>query len=277
MRSINSVIQGRNRQPVIRSAGYSRMAMLAVVVGSGVLLGGCSSRLQQFTGSIGDFGRGTTGDSSSESLTELGRRYDRKPGDKQNSLAYAAALRANGQHPQAVAVLQRASIDNVGSRDVAAAYGKALADIGQLEQASAVLSQAHTEDRPDWRVLSAQGSIADQMGNHTRAREFYHRAQQIAPNEPSILNNLGLSYVLTKELALAEETLRKAAKLPGADPRIQANLALALRLRGKEATAGAAIASGLAPRPANASKGTKNETLASRSKAATTSPVKLVQ
>ena len=52
------------------------------------------------------------------------------------------------------------------------------------------------------------------MNNHTRARDFYHRALQIAPNEPSILNNLGLSYVLTKELALAETTLRKAVSQP---------------------------------------------------------------
>lgn len=198
---------------------------------------GCSSRLQQFTGSIGDFGRGNAGESGSESLAELGRRYDAKPGDKRMSLAYAAALRANGQHPQAAAVLQRTSIRNVGDREVAAAYGKVLADVGQLEQANAVLSQAHSEDRPDWRVLSTQGTIADQLADPARARELYHRARQIAPNEPTILNNLGLSYVLTKELELAEKTLRQAAELPGADDRVRANLALVLQLRGKEPSA----------------------------------------
>lgn len=226
----------------------SRKALLVVVLGSGLFLGGCGSRLAQFTGSLGDTGRPAAGEMRGEPIGDLARRYDAKPGEKRASLEYAAALRANGQHPQAVAVLQRASMDNVGDRDVAAAYGKALADIGQLEQASQVLAQAHSEDRPNWRVLSTLGSVADQMGNHPRARDLYHRALQIAPNEPSILNNLGLSYVLTKELALAEETLRKAMSQPNADPRIRANLELALKLQNKNpASAGAAVPVSAAP------------------------------
>ncbi len=54
---------------------------------------------------------------------------------------------------------------------------------------------------------------------------------QIAPDEPSILNNLGLSYLLTREIDKAEETLRRASTRQNADPRIQANLALAQQLR----------------------------------------------
>lgn len=214
-------------------AATSRKALLVLAIGSSLFLGGCGSRLAQFTGSLGDAGRPAGGETRGEAIGDLARRYDARPGEKRASLDYAAALRANGQHPQAVAVLQRASIDNVGDRDVAAAYGKALADIGQLEQASQVLAQAHSEDRPNWRVLSTLGSVSDQMGNHQRARDLYHRALQIAPNEASILNNLGLSYVLTKELTLAEETLRRAVALPGADPRIRANLELALKLQNK--------------------------------------------
>lgn len=211
----------------------SRKTILAILIGSNLFLGGCAGRMSQFTGSISDVGRSAPADRRPEAIPELARRYDAKPGDKRVSLEYAAALRANGQFPQAVAVLQRTSISNVGDREVAAAYGKALVDVGQLDTATQVLMQAHSEDRPNWQVLSTMGSIADQQGNPSRAREFYHRALQIAPNEPSTLNNLGLSYMLTKELPLAEETLRKAASLPGADPRVQANLALAIRLQGK--------------------------------------------
>jgi Flp pilus assembly protein TadD len=223
-------------------ADISRKVMLAGVIGSSLLVGGCGSRLQQFTGSISDFGRGNSSQSSGDPLSDLAKRYDARPGDKRISLEYAVALRANGQHPQAVAVLQRASIGNVGDHEVAAAYGKALADIGRFEEATQVLSTAHSEDRPNWRVLSTLGSISDQMNNHARARDFYHRALQIAPNEPSILNNLGLSYVLTKELVLAETTLRKAASQPGADQRVHANLALALKLQGRSAGENSAAA-----------------------------------
>jgi Flp pilus assembly protein TadD len=211
---------------------------IAPILFTALLLGGCSTRLDSFTGSLSDAGlsgpqsaQGPGQAATPAALASLARRYDSKPGDKQASLDYATALRASGQHQQAVAVLQRASVANIGDRDVAAAYGKALADIGRLEEATGVLAQAHSEDRPNWRVLSTMGSIADQQGNHQRAREFYQNALKIAPDEPSVLNNLGLSYVLTRELDRAEEVLRRAASRENADPRIQANLALAQQLR----------------------------------------------
>lgn len=219
------------------SRGQRPVTALVALAVTALLLAGCSSsRLGQFTNSLSEIGRGGGSGTAAPSLAELGRRYDQKPGDKQLSLAYARALRQNGQSGQAVAVLQRASIGNVGDREIAAAYGKALADIGRFEEANAVLAQAHTADRPDWRVLSAQGSIADQMGNHARAREFYEQALRIAPNEPSVLNNYGLSFLLTRNLAQAEDYLRRAAAQPEADPRVGANLALVQQLQGKSAT-----------------------------------------
>lgn len=220
-------------KPTISTPGRGAQTLrLSLVLAAALALGGCSSRLQGFTNSLSELGRDkdttTTGN-----LSALARAYDSKPGIKGPSLAYATALRANGQHVQAVAVLQRTSIANVGDREVAAAYGKVLADVGRFEEARGVLAQAHTEDRPNWQVLSTLGSVSDQLGDHVRARDFYRRALQIAPQQASILNNLGLSYLLTKEMKLAEETLRKAAALPGADDRVRANLALALKLQGK--------------------------------------------
>lgn len=205
---------------------------LAALLLTGVVLGGCSSNLKDYTGSLSGASLSAP---DSTSLESLAARYDARPGEKAASLAYANALRARGQGVQAVAVLQRASVKNVGDRDVAAAYGKALADAGRFEEALSVLGQAHSDDRPNWQVLSTMGSIADQMGDHSRARDLYHRALQIAPKQPSVMNNLGLSYILTQDLAQAEETLAEAAALPGADQRVSANLALARSLRGKGA------------------------------------------
>lgn len=203
---------------------------LIVTLLMGAALGGCSTNLKEYTGSIGSMNLSAPGNGSIESLAA---RYDARPGEKRASLDYAAALRARGQLPQTVAVLQRASVSNVGDRDVAAAYGKALADSGRFEEALTVLSEAHTEDRPNWQVLSAMGSIHDQTGRHERARELYTRALQIAPRQPSVLNNLGLSYMLTQNLAQAEATLAEAAAQPGADQRVAANLALARSLQAK--------------------------------------------
>ena len=91
----------------------------------------------------------------------------------------------------------------------------------------------HSPDNPDWRILSVQGTALDQMGRHEEARRYYASALQIAPDEPSVLSNLGLSYVLSKELPKAEETLRRAQATGRADARVRQNLALAVGLQGR--------------------------------------------
>src|SRR5690606_6053612 len=108
------------------------------------------------------------------------------------------------------AVLEQASIHNPKNRMVLGAYGRALADVGSFAQALDVLSRAHTPDQPDWRILSVQGAVLDQVGRHEEARRYYASALRLAPGEPSVLSNLGLSYALTKDLKQAEQVLRQA-------------------------------------------------------------------
>ncbi len=86
-------------------------------------------------------------------------------------------------------------------------YGRALADNGRLQQALEVLSRAHTPDLPDWRILNAQGAIHDQLGNYKEARRYYQTALKIVPDEPSVLSNQGISYILSKDLTQAETIL----------------------------------------------------------------------
>ena len=67
--------------------------------------------------------------------------------------------------------------------------------------------------------------MLDQLGRPLEARRYYASALKLAPDEPSVLSNLGLSYALAKDLKHAEETLRSAASRPGADRRVRQNLA----------------------------------------------------
>ena len=60
--------------------------------------------------------------------------------------------------------------------EVLGAYGKALADAGQLQQAADVLSRSYTPEHPNWSDMSTQGSIADQLGDHAQAQQFYQDA-----------------------------------------------------------------------------------------------------
>jgi Flp pilus assembly protein TadD len=207
-----------------------------VVVTLALALGGCqSTSLSDVTGSIGP----SPGPMPTEPAAlrayadDLGRRFDSRPNDKTIGLAYARALKGLTQYAQAVAVLQRIAVKNPTDLQVLAAYGKALADAGRLQEAASVLERSHTPERPNWSVLSAQGSVADQLGNHTEAQGYYNAALKIAPNQPQVLSNLGLSYALTRQMPIAEDTLRTAADQPGADMRVRQNLALVLALQGK--------------------------------------------
>ncbi len=161
------------------------------------------------------------------------RKHEADPADQTAAINYARALRASTQYAQAVAVLEDAAVKHPYSTPVLAAYGKALADTGRLREAMDVLARAHTPDKPDWSVLSAQGAVADQLGDHAGALNYYDAALKIRPGEPSVMSNLGLSYALAKQLPQAEATLKTAAADPRADMRVRQNYALVLSLEGK--------------------------------------------
>ncbi|MCW1409445.1 tetratricopeptide repeat protein [Rhizobium sp. 1AS11] len=163
----------------------------------------------------------------------LGQAYAKNPRDPVTGVSYANLLRMSGRDAQALAVMQQVAIANPGDRNVLAAYGKAQAAAGQFQQALDTIGRAQTPDRPDWKLISAQGAILDQMGRASDARQRYRDALDIQPNEPSILSNLGMSYVLTGDLRTAETYLRSAASQPTADSRVRQNLALVVGLQGR--------------------------------------------
>jgi Flp pilus assembly protein TadD len=201
-------------------------------------LGSCtSSGLSDITGSIDEKAEVSRASDPRRDIETYQEQYRANPKDADAALRYGKALRATGQRSQAVAVLEQATIAHPGNRLLLAAYGRALADNGNFQQAFDVLGRAHSPDDPDWRLLSAQGATLDQLGRYEEARQYYASALKIVPDQPSVLSNLGLSYALSKELAKAEETLRRAHSLAGSDARVRANLALVVGLRGNFAEA----------------------------------------
>ncbi|WP_047460781.1 tetratricopeptide repeat protein [Rhizobium rhizogenes] len=163
----------------------------------------------------------------------LGKAYDANPKDRDTGVNYANVLRMTGRNEQALAVMQQVAINHPSDRGVLAAYGKAQAAAGQLQEALATIDRAQLPDRPDWRLVSAEGAILDQLGRSNEARGKYRDALVLAPNEPSILSNLGMSYVLTGDLKTAESYLRSAGGQPTADSRVRQNLALVVGLQGR--------------------------------------------
>jgi len=216
-------------------------------------LGGCQTTApSDITGSLGDTADKSQVATSRNDLERYRERFRANPGDADAALQYGRALRATGQRAQAVAVLEQASIAHPDNKALLAGYGRALADNGSFQQAFDVLTQAHSPDDPDWRILSAQGAALDQLGRYDEARQYYAGALRITPDEPTVLSNLGLSYVLSKDLPKAEEILRRAYGHADSDPRVRANLAVVVGLQGRMAEAETLMKAGLPAEQADA-------------------------
>jgi Flp pilus assembly protein TadD len=145
----------------------------------------------------------------------------------------AASLRATGKADEAVTLLRGALSKNPKSRGLLLAYGRALADAGRDEEALAALVTAQGGARPDWRIVNTEGAVLDKLGRTMDAQQRYQVALRLAPEEPSILSNLGLSLALSQKPTEAEAVLRRAVANPAATPKIRQNLALVLALQGK--------------------------------------------
>lgn len=210
----------------------SAYAPLTMLLMAGVLAAGCATD-PRTTSSVKKPVAQMTVAELGEASRDYGRLYERKPKDKNVGLAYASALRMTGRVEQSLAVMQQMVIHHPEDREVLSAYGKALAAAGNLEKALSVVRKAQRPDQPDWKLYSAEGAILDQIGQQDQARVMYRRALDIVPNEPSVLSNLGMSYVLGNDLRAAETYLRKAINQPGADSRVRQNLALVIGLQGR--------------------------------------------
>ncbi|WP_416356426.1 tetratricopeptide repeat protein [Aureimonas phyllosphaerae] len=230
-----------------RSGTRARRLALAGCFLTLALLAGCNQTSRMHTGSIGPSTASstTTAPRGEPALSEMttdqlanavrayGARYEGNPKDKANGLAFASALQMTGRNEQSLAVMRQVAIAHPDDRDVLAAYGKALAAAGDLPKALETVRRAQTPDRPDWRLMSTEGAVLDQLGQPEKARVLYERALVLQPNEPSILSNLGMSYLLSKDLPKSETYLARAVKLPGADARVRQNLALVMGLQGR--------------------------------------------
>ncbi len=163
----------------------------------------------------------------------VGKAYESNPRNREAGLNYANLLRMTGRNEQALAVMRQVAIFHPNDREVLAAYGKSQAAAGELEQALGTISRAQTPDRPDWALKSAEGAILDQLGRSAEARQRYREALDIKPNDPSVLSNLGMSYLLTRDLKTAESYMRSAVAQPGAGSSVRQNLALTVGLQGR--------------------------------------------
>jgi Flp pilus assembly protein TadD len=228
-----------------KSLVYPWVAGLAMAA----MLGACTDASPQLSHSaLAPSGLEKKAGRSAE-LEKLATAHKADTSDVAAALAYAKALRLAGAKADALAVLETAAKSRPTDRQLALERGQLTLDLGDAVKAELLLRAAHDPKAPDWRLHSALGAALASRGKQREAQAQFAKALALAPDQPSVLNNLALSYALDGKAAEAEKLLRKVAAAKGDTDasRVQQNLALVLGLEGKLAESRAAAEAALPP------------------------------
>jgi Flp pilus assembly protein TadD len=219
--------QGLSGRP---SAGLAfALLMLAAA------LGACTDAVQLSHDPLSQAAERESGKSAE--LDKLAAAHKADPANAAAAIAYAKALRTSGAKTDAMLVLATSAKAKPGDRQLALERGLLALELGDAAAAETHLRTAHDPKAPDWRLHSALGAALATRGKQAEAQAQFAKALTLAPDHPSVLNNLALSYALDGKTMEAEKLLRKAAalKVMTDTSRLDQNLALVLGLSGKYA------------------------------------------
>ncbi len=162
-----------------------------------------------------------------------GKEYSKNPSNAKAAISYAKNLKALGNKTEAFNVLAQAAQVVPDNKELAAEYGRLALDLEKVSLAAQVLEFADDPMRPDWRVVSARGAALAKLGKYKDAVQHLERANALAPDQPSVQNNLALAYAMNGDPTKAETLLRQAVARDSGNAKTKQNLALVLGLQGK--------------------------------------------
>ncbi len=130
-----------------------------------------------------------------------GKAFEKEPRNAQNAINYARNLKALKQKEQALAVLQAAHSFSPDNKTLNSEYGRLALELDQTSIAQKLLEQADDPAAPDWKTISARGTLLAKQGKYKDAIPHFERALAVAPNQPSVLNNLALAKAMDGDAA----------------------------------------------------------------------------
>ncbi|MCB1521276.1 MAG: O-antigen ligase C-terminal domain-containing protein [Hyphomicrobiaceae bacterium] len=218
----------------------SRFRASAAAVAMTVILGGCAGSGLELPGMEASAQRSTSASEIETSALQApstvgSTSREAMPGTDTMppEIAAARAKRDAGDLEGAAGELERAKGSGASELAIVKERGFLALERGRIAEAKTLLRKADKSGEPDWRVKSALGSAHAASGDQTAAQRAFAAALELAPDHPSVLNNLALSYALDGRHDEAEKLLRRAATQKTAAMKTKQNLALILGLGGK--------------------------------------------
>jgi Flp pilus assembly protein TadD len=222
----------------VAGVGKSSLWIRAALLGTTVLLAACQSKTAKLGGTDPIATASTAKNADAPSFKRTKALSDKWTADQSNyevGKAYATSLGTVGQVDQQIEVLSTVAQLNRTKPEIQGEVGRELLKLGHSDRALPMLEIAAADPSASWQTFSATGSAYDQQGRYQLAREKYQGALRLSPDEPSVMNNLAMSYSLEGNLPKAENILRDAMNKPGSKSfqRIRQNLALVVGLQGR--------------------------------------------
>lgn len=170
-------------------------------------------------------------------VAHLSKLAERHPGDKVVAYNLARHLRYIGSLPAAEKALNDGLAIHPKDQLLRLELAKVKIADGEAEEAVRILEPLREELPTDPAVLQALGVSYDRLKRHDDAQQVYAAAMELGRPSAALLNNDGLSRMMSGDLDGAIKQLRRASSAPGATAQVRQNLALALSLKGDEAEA----------------------------------------
>ncbi|MEM6899160.1 MAG: tetratricopeptide repeat protein [Pseudomonadota bacterium] len=133
----------------------------------------------------------------------------------QGQLAWA--LRREGRNDEAIGIAQTA-LATSPDRNLKVQAGDLLRSLDRHAEAEAIFSDIIEGDLKngisDWRILYARGASREQLDNWSEAENDLLTAMELAPDQPSLMNYLGYSWIDRGDnMEEAFELIQRAAEL----------------------------------------------------------------
>ena len=163
----------------------------------------------------------------------LTRVFRADPSDKEVGYELTRHLRYLGAAAEAEQIATEALSHHPDDPQLRLELGKTRISAGRVRSALEVLEPLGAERPKDPAVHQALGVAYDRIGRHEEAKAAYQTAMEAGKPSAALMNNYGLSHLLSGDLDKAIEIFRKASVAPGASPQVRQNLAMALALAGR--------------------------------------------
>jgi Flp pilus assembly protein TadD len=148
-----------------------------------------------------------------------------------------AAAHAGGDLANALAIYRRAAEIDTHAAAPFAAAGGVLLEMGQINEAIVSYNSALARDPDDRGALRGLAKAYLRTGRPELANTPLAKAYQDTPNDPKLLQLIGVANDSTEQHAIAQDWYRRGLALAPRDPGLTTDLALSLALSGNDAAA----------------------------------------